>query len=381
MPDTKEIIRTTLELISIDSRNRPGAEARMTDYISKFLDRLKIAHSVLDHKGERQSIIALLKGNKSSKNIIFNGHLDTIHTEDSLLVKGTKILARLEGERIYGLGSSDMKAGLASMLFALKEFVETGTRPAYDAYFIFTGDEEGGKSGALDLLENDLLKRTRLAVIGEPTDLDLGLGTKGQLWIQLSFFGKAAHGSMPQEGKNAILMAMRFIEEIQKKDFFDKNDLFFTPSTVNVGYFNSPGVFNIVPDKASVGLDLRISTPENTAMVKEKITRILKEQFKESEYGTTVFEDLDPCFISPQDPLAKALKGIIDKRISGRKNISLSYTTDGSVLSTHKKVPVIILGPGIPEVIHSNLEYIPIENIVKCTGIYLDILKNLEKII
>ncbi|MCL4418243.1 MAG: hypothetical protein M1365_16420, partial [Actinobacteria bacterium] len=78
---------------------------------------------------------------------------------------------------------------------------------------------------------------------------------------------------------------------------------------------------------------------------------------------------------------AMQLKKIIDSHVSGRRKIALSYASDGSVLNTYLDIPVIIIGPGTPEVIHSKDEYVLIDNLIKSVDIYKDIFLNLDKIL
>ncbi len=376
----KAIIDTTLELVEIDSRNRPHGEDEISSYISDFLEKIKIDNAIISHEKDRKSLIAYYPGTESGKNLLMCGHLDTINL-DSVSDSDNKIIAGIKGDKMFGLGTSDMKGGVAAMLYALKELVRINFKPKYDIFFAFTGDEEADKAGALHLLENELTNNTKLMIVGEPTNLNLGLGSKGQIWFEVKFKGKAAHGSTPEKGKSAVLMAMNFISQILEPEFFVKNEKFFPKSTVNVGFLNADGPFNVVPDTCVAGLDIRLSPPETVENVKKKIKDILSSTFRKNEYELKIVDSLDASFIQPESKTAKEIKNIIGQHVSGKRKIALSYATDGSVLNTYASVPVIILGPGIPEVIHNRDEYIPLDNIIHASMIYTDIMLNVAKII
>lgn len=378
--ENQALINTTLELVKIDSRNRPHGEDEIAAYISDFLEKIKIDNVVITHEKERKSLIAYYPGAESCKNLLMCGHLDTINL-DSVSGPDNQIKAGIKAGKMFGLGTSDMKGGLAGMLYALKELVKRNYKPRYDIYFAFTGDEEADKAGALHLLENELTNNTKLMIVGEPTNLNLGLGSKGQIWFEIKFRGKAAHGSTPDKGKSAILMAMNFISELLNPDFFVKNDRFFPKSTVNIGFINALGPFNVVPDTCLVGVDIRLSPPETVDNVIKKIKEILASTLKKSEYELKIVDSLDASFVQPESKMAKEIKKIIGVHVSGKRKIALSYATDGSVLNTYASIPVIILGPGIPEVIHNRDEYIPLENIISSAKIYTDIMLNVGKII
>lgn len=137
----------------------------------------------------------------------------------------------------------------------------------------------------------------------------------------------------------------------------------------------------LVQDDCVAGFDIRISPPETIQDVMRKISSILSADYKKSEYEIRVIDSLNASFINPESKVSVQLKSIVDKNVSGKRKIALSYATDGSVLNTHLNIPIVILGPGNPEVIHSKDEYVFIDNIIKSVDIYKDIFLNLDKII
>jgi len=377
----EEIIAQTIELTKIDSRNGPHAEDRMVDYIVNNFSSPVLKFEIIEHNNFRKSLMAVLSGENSSRNLLVCGHLDSIDIPNIKMNEDKSINVEAKDNKIFGLGSSDMKSGIISILFGLKYLIDNKIKPKYDIVIAFTGDEEKDKTGALYLLKNKLIKKTKLMLISEPTNLNLGLGQKGQIWFELKFKGKSAHGSTPDKGKNAILMMMNFIQRLLEPDFFTKNNRFFPKSTVNIGFINAPGPFNVVPDICTAGFDIRISPPENISDVTGKINSILSSDYKKGDYELRIEDSLDASLINPDSKAAVKLKSIIDIHVSGRRKIALSYATDGSVLNTFLNIPVAILGPGTPEVIHNKEEYVIIENVIKSVYIYKDIFLNLDHII
>lgn len=381
MDNNEEILSQTIELIKIDSRNGPHAEDKITDYILKTFSSSKLSFDVIEHENYRKSLIAVFSGENSSRNLLACGHLDTIDISTVKINKDKSINTEIKDGRIFGLGSSDMKSGIISILFALKYLADNNIKPKYDIAVALTGDEENNKTGAQYLLKSDLVKKTKLMLIAEPTNLNLGLGQKGQIWLEVRFKGKQAHGSVPDKGKNAILMEMNFIQRVLDPELFTKNNRFFLKSTINIGFIHASGPFNVVQDDCVAGFDIRISPPETIQDVMRKISSILSADYKKSEYEIRIIDSLNASFINPESKVSVQLKSIVDKNVSGKRKIALSYATDGSVLNTHLNIPVVILGPGTPEVIHSKDEYVFIDNIIKSVDIYKDIFLNLDKII
>src|SRR5450830_1157254 len=381
MDNNEEIIAQTIELIKIDSRNGPHAEDKIADYIINNFSSPQLKFEIINHENYRKSLIAVLPGENSSKNLLVCGHLDIINISNVKLNEDESINTQTKDSKIFGLGSSDMKSGIISILFGLKHLVDNKIKPKYDIIVALTGDEENDKTGALYLLKSKLVKKTKLMLISEPTNLNLGLGQKGQIWFELKFKGKSAHGSTPDKGKSAILMAMNFIQRILNPDLFSKNNSFFPKSTVNVGFISALGPFNVVPDVCTAGFDIRISPPDTIKDIISKINSILSEYYKKSEYELKIIDSLNASFINPDSKVAIQIKSIIDTHVSGRRKMALSYATDGSVLNTFLNIPVAILGPGTPEVIHNKEEYVIVENIIKSVCIYRDIFLNLDRII
>ena len=381
MDYNEEIIAQTIELTKIDSRNGPHAEDQIADYIVNNFSSPSLQFEIIEHDNFRRSLIAVLVGENSSKNLLVCGHLDTIDIPNTKLNEDKSINVEAKDNKIFGLGSSDMRSGIISILFGLKHLIDNKIKPKYDIVIALTGDEEKDKTGALYLLKSKLIKKTKLMLISEPTNLNLGLGQKGQIWFELKFKGKSAHGSTPDKGKNAILMMMNFIQRILEPDFFTKNNRFFPKSTVNIGFINAPGPYNVVPDTCIAGFDIRMSPPENISDVTRKINSILSSDYKKGEYELKNEDSLNASLINPDSKAAVKIKSIIDTHVSGRRKIALSYATDGSVLNTFLNIPVAILGPGTPEVIHNTEEYVIIENVIKSVYIYKDIFLNLDHII
>jgi len=381
MENLEDIIKLTNDLVKIDSRNAPHAEDKIIDYILKVFNNEKLDFKVISHENHRKSLLVILPGKSSIKNLLVCGHLDTINISNIRLEEDGSVYTEIKDGKIYGLGSSDMKSGLVSMIFALKYLIKNNIKPKFDIVFAFTGDEENDRTGAIYLLKHNVIKKTKLMIIPEPTNLNLGLGQKGQIWLEARFKGKAAHGSAPDKGRNAILMAIKFIENVLDPEFFKKNNRFFSKSTVNIGFINAEGPFNVVQDSCKVGLDIRISPPETNEEVLQNINNILYQNFKKSEYELKIIDSLNASFIKPDNKAAIQIKEIVDKYASGKRKIALPYATDGSVLNTYLNIPVAILGPGTPEVIHNKDEYVIIDNIAKSIEIYKEIFLNLEKII
>src|SRR5665811_880424 len=116
MDNNEEIIAQTIELIKIDSRNGPHAEDKISDYIIDNFNSPSLRFEIVNHDDFRKSLIAVLSGENSSKNMLVCGHLDTIGIPNVKLDEDKSIYAETKDGKIFGLGSSDMKSGIISIL-------------------------------------------------------------------------------------------------------------------------------------------------------------------------------------------------------------------------------------------------------------------------
>ena len=161
--------------------NGADNEGAVAEFIANYLKEKHIDAFVQQIDETHANIIAKLEG-KSSETVVWNGHLDTVpygnteewNTDPSIPVE--------RNGRIYARGASDMKSGLAAMVYLLGEIGESGEKPEQTILFLGTCDEEKSGLGAEKILEEIDLSSGSLLLIGEPTGCKLGVAQKGCIW-------------------------------------------------------------------------------------------------------------------------------------------------------------------------------------------------------
>lgn len=159
------------------------------------------------------------------------GHLDTV---PAVVERWTypPYGVTIEDDRVYGLGAADMKGGVACIVGAALQFLETDTKTDHTVVPAFTVDEEGDMGSARSLVHEGVFVQTKFLVVAEPNDCQVYVGEKGQLWLRVAFTGQAAHGATPSLGRNAQLaaadLALR-LEELATSSSFSED------TTFNVG--------------------------------------------------------------------------------------------------------------------------------------------------
>ena len=181
--------------------------------------------------------------------VILHGHLDVVpgHPE--------QFEPRVEGDRLIGRGAYDMKAGLAAMMCVLKR---ASQQQAVRVRFVCAPDEE---SEEVEDRSTDVLVAEGFggdfAITGEPTDLHIGVQAKGVLAIRLEVFGKAAHGSTPWLGDNAVLKAIDVFRAIEALPFSRESSELFDRPSINLGRIAGGDALNKVPDRCTMDVDVR----------------------------------------------------------------------------------------------------------------------------
>jgi acetylornithine deacetylase/succinyl-diaminopimelate desuccinylase family protein len=358
-------VELTQELIRINSENPPGNEKQIAKFIKDFLDDLKIPSELIEFEKNRCDVIASVG---SGKGLMFNGHLDTVPAGENWRLDPFE--GKLINGKIYGRGSSDMKGGLAAILTAVKNLSKEDFKRKL--LLTFVADEEVSMKGSEYLIKNrkEIFKDVKYGIMAESNDLDLTIAQKGIVQIKIKFKGKAAHGSRPDLGDNAIYKAVDFIQELRKliEELKKRRNPILGSGTINVGKINGGTKINVVPDSCSLEVDRRIIPGETIDYAVNQIKKILKK-LKLQAY-VEVGKGRMPMQISDKLELIKLIKSI-----AKTKTVGESGYTEAELFYKDAKVPCVSFGPGISNQAHVANEFITIKNLQKATRIYEKVIR------
>ena len=370
------VIQLTKKLIRFNTINPPGNEAEIAKYIGKLLAVNGFNIEYPKHCINRLNIIASKGLTKNKPPIILTGHLDVVPLGENDW-SYDPFNAEIKDGKLYGRGTTDMKAGVAAMIIAAIE-VFTKTQPDGGVKLIFTADEELGCNGAKKLFDSgyDIGKASAI-VVGEPTSNTPFIGHKGGLYMTAKTTGITAHSSMPHLGDNAIYKAANAITKIEKIEFDVENDPLLGLPTINVGKFNGGLNLNSVPDYAEFTIDIR----STTKLKNEKAFKELQNQLG-PDVKIEKMVDLNAISTDENSPFIKMVYAVC-KIDSSKKESSKSapFLTDAAVLTPWlDNVPTIILGPGEPEMAHQTDEYCYVQKIKDVVNLYKEIIINNSRI-
>ena len=373
MVNKKRLIKTIQKLISLDSQNPPGDEDRVASFVSAYLRSLGLKTKTYTFSDKRANVLATLKGKKHAKSLLLTPHLDTVPAGKNW--KTNPFDAKIIGDRVYGLGATDCKGNLASLLEAITSIVEDGVQLDYDLILAATAYEESGSSlGLIPLLERKILKPDA-AVVLDADDFEVVVTQKGLMHLKVYIKGRKAHGAYPWLGVNAIDIAARVIVDLKKERLAYKKNKYLRQPTINIGTISGGDKVNVVSDWCEFSLDFRflpgMSEKYFLACLKRTLSKYA-QRFRIEVQGVQA-----PYSISPKHRLVKSL-------VSAMKDAKINWRISGSEGATVitffqlKNIPAVATGFGTEGCAHIADEYASLSNLYKGAQVLASFLKKYE---
>lgn len=361
-------LELTRELLRMKTVNPPGDEEACAHRLGALLQ--DAGFSVAYHRmGERRAnLVARIGGKTGAKPLCFTGHIDTVPLGAAPWHKDP-FAGETDGGKLYGRGASDMKSGVAAFVAAA---VGLGRRLERSAglELVITAGEETGCQGAFDLAAKGALGHAGAVVVGEPTSNYPFVGHKGAFWLNARTRGITAHGSMPEQGDNAVYKAAKALAVLEKFRFAVPPHALMGQATLNVGTIRGGLNINSVPDEATIGIDIRSVPNTPHAQIRAQLER---ELGAEVELETLV--DLAPVYTAPDEPWVRQVFDTMERLLGVRPQPkAATYFTDAAALgAAYQNPPTIILGPGEPQMAHQTDEYCLIGHLQTAVAAYEEI--------
>ena len=305
--------------------------------------------------------------------LLFAAHLDVVPPGEAKW-RYPAFEATESGGRIYGRGSADMKGGLVATAAAIIDVVGSGVKLQGDIVFAAVAGEETDSCGATRFLEQygHTLGDVAGVVIPEPTGFDVVTAHRGVLWLKVRTAGKTAHGSMPREGINAIMKMNRLIDRLTGYEMPHRPHPLLGGCSMSINRIAGGMATNVIPDECSIDIDIRTVPGQEH----EGIMGDMEKVFDEIRQGDADFKAEASVIRSVEALLtnndSEFIKSFLD--VTGiDKTVAVGFTTDGPHFA-HLGAPIVIFGPGDPEVCHKPDEYIDIADVEKAKEYYKDII-------
>lgn len=359
-----EAISLTRSLLRFDTVNPPGRERECARYAGGLLQEWGYRVDYHEYADTRTSVIARAGGSDAKAPLCLTGHLDVVPVGARAWTHDP-FSGETDGDRLYGRGASDMKAGVAAILLAARGMAKrlAGTP---GVVIVLTAAEEGGCIGSKNLVQTALLGRAGAMIVGEPTSNYPLVGHKGSVKFHARFKGVSAHGSMPHLGVNAIYKAARALGKLEAFDFGVAAHPVMGKPTLNVGTIEGGNTVNAVPDSANIGVDIRTVPGMDHAVLLKTLQALI------GEADLDVFSNLGPVWTEPEldwvQRVFEICKPYVEDRLEAR---TAPYMTDAAnLLKVYGGAPTVVLGPGEAAMAHQTDEYCSMERIRQSVSIY-----------
>ena len=361
------VIRLLRDLVAINSVNPtlvPGApgERAIADLVAHELTRSGLDVSIEPIADGRPNVVGVLKGRAEGPTLMFCGHTDTV----GVAGMDDPFTPRERDGRLYGRGAQDMKGGVAAMMSAAAVVAQCGL----DAGCLIVAavvDEEHSSIGADALVKT---WRADAGIVTEPTDLAIAVGHKGFAWVEVTVDGKAAHGSRPADGQDAILRLGRVLTRLEALD----RELQSRPPhpLVGTGSLHASLVsggreLSSYPDRATLQMERRILPDEPESIAVEEVREILAALGREDATfrGSAAAMFSRPAYeVPPGHDVRTRLAAALQRAGGQPRIVGASFWTDAAVLG-HAGIPSILFGPGGAG-LHSTEEYVNVADVLMC---------------
>jgi succinyl-diaminopimelate desuccinylase len=362
---SQDAISLTRSLVRFDTVNPPGRERDCARHVGAMLQEWGFHVDYHEYDDSRTSVVARAGGSGSQPPLCMTGHIDVVPLGTRAWSKDP-FSGETDGDRLFGRGTSDMKAGVAGMLLAARSLAkQLSATPGI--VLVITAGEENGCIGSQHLARTQLLGKAGAMIVGEPTSNYPLVGHKGSVKFHARFRGVSAHGSMPQLGVNAIYKAAGAVSRLVDFDFEAKEHPVMGKPTLNVGTFEGGSGVNMVPDTASIGVDIRTVPGVDHGALLARLQDVLG---KDAELD--VFSNLPPVWTAPDEEWVQRVFEICKPYVGeAPAPRTAPYMTDAAnLLKVYAGVPTVVLGPGEAAQAHQTDEYVSMERIRESVAIY-----------
>ena len=374
------VTRLLSDLVAIPSQNPMGRFVEGGDFLEGAIGRYLESHihalGVRVRRDPispgRDNLLAFHEAPGARRTILFDVHQDTVPVAGMTI---PPFVPTISQGRLYGRGSCDVKGGMAAMLVAFARLVRERPRGSASVLLACTVDEEYTHTGSSRLAEQGL--DVAMAIVAEPTRLDLVTTHKGAVRWKVEATGRACHSSTPHLGDNAVYRMARVVsalEEYAKALSLATPDPILGPPSLSVGRIEGGVSANVVPDSCMIEIDRRV-IPGEIADDAPSLAR----DFVQKRLGTLEGLEFRPPWVrmpslSPNVP--EDLMSLLESAIKGRlghvpKRVGVPFGTDAGPLG-QAGMPCVVFGPGDIAQAHTEDEWIELDEVRLAADLYFD---------
>lgn len=371
----QDVVELTSKLIRFKSINPPGDELPLALYLGEILEKEGLDIEILEHGPSRGSLVARLAGKGQAPGLIFSGHLDVVPADGSW--ERDPFAGEVADGRVWGRGATDMKGGVAAMISAATALARSGLTLKGDLYLCLTAGEETDNLGAAETVNSYSFGPVQAVFISEPSNNEIYTAEKGALWVEIITHGKSAHISRMEDGRNALMMMLAILREIDRTEIPYEFHPLLGDYRRSINTLHAGSKTNTIPSTCVATIDQRTLPGQDHTMIMRMMEEIVERVGRESgllDFSAEVRPILDnPALeVSPDDPALRALFDIVAEvnGLSQDGPKGVGYFTDAVKFAPALNVPFAICGPGNPLLNHKTNEWVEIAKLIDSAHIH-----------
>ncbi len=383
------------DLLKIPSENPLGDTTAISEFIENYLSKNGIESVKYEPDAKRYDLVAKI-GSEHGKKLVYCGHSDTVPVGDQSQWTFDPFSGAVREGLLLGRGASDMKGGLAGIIFTLAILKRYEIQLDGELTLAVVPDEEsGGEFGVPWLLNEGLIKGDGCLIAEPSSPLNPTIGQKGACWFRLTVFGVPGHGSLaPFVGENAIVDTIAAIERIRTvtslkietpedvKELLSVSNQYllekepretkgvFEKITCNIGTIHGGTSSNVVADKCVVEIDCRLPFGITNAETMDYITAELDKLHIQYSIESFGFKS-SANFTAAEDPICQAIVENIKYVAQEEAYGVLQWACSDARHFREHQIPVLQYGPAELATIHGFDEKVKVADLVQCAKVYL----------
>ena len=371
------VVTLLRDLVAIDSVNPslvPGGagEGAVAERIAAALRAGGIDVSLTEVASGRPNVVGVVEGKARGRALMLCGHTDTVGVEGM----SAPFDPVVRDGRLHGRGSQDMKSGVAAMVDAAVQVAHDGGLSRGRLLVAAVADEEHASAGAEALVREHSADG---AVVTEPTDLRVATAHKGFEWVEIETRGRAAHGSRPADGRDAILHMGRVLGRLEAVEAALRSG----PTRQRLGRaslhastIHGGQALSVYPDRCVLGIERRtlVGEPSDAGLteVREALSALSRED-GDFEASARQLLTRPPHEIADDHAVCRGLREIVRRRGLDDTPTGMSFWTDAAILG-RAGTPAVLFGP-TGAGLHGPHEYVEIDSVRACRDALVELIR------
>jgi len=368
MSDVAELTARLVEIESInpDIVSGGSGEGGVARFVAEWCERAGLEATVSEPAPGRPNVVAVARGSGGGRSVMLNAHMDTV----GVAGMADPFVPRLDGGRLYGRGSYDMKGSLAACMLATAEAKRRGLRG--DVILTAVSDEEFASVGTEAVAAT---VHADAAIVTEPTELQLAVAHRGFVHLEVEVHGRAAHGSRPHLGIDAIAKMGRVlvgIEELDRRLRADPTHVYVGSGSVHASLIEGGQEFSSYPARCVVQAERRTIPGETAELAEQELREIVARAGEgDTDFSADVRAPIsrEPFEVTEDEEIVASVRRHATVVLGAApKTVGVSFWADSALLAS-AGIPTVLFGP-LGEGAHAEVEWVDVASLEQCVEIY-----------